>query len=220
MTILQKLKSILGLGGDDDDRQSRDVSVTVERKRKEPGETRSTETKSAELETGVIEERASTTDANEGVDSDQEYVEDETSVDVDEDAVDEDAIDDDAVDEVGVDEDAIDNDMIDEVGVDEDATNGDAIDEPGDEEADAEIDDRDPTDDHEQSADENVEDDETEREPVNVIKGIGPAYADRLAAEGVETVADLTEADAESLSEGTDISPKRIQGWIDRAKVR
>ena len=57
-------------------------------------------------------------------------------------------------------------------------------------------------------------------EPVDVIKGIGPAYADRLEGAGVETVADLAAADAESLGEETDISPKRLQGWIDRAAVR
>ncbi|WP_255170280.1 helix-hairpin-helix domain-containing protein [Natrononativus amylolyticus] len=61
---------------------------------------------------------------------------------------------------------------------------------------------------------------DTPSEPVNSIKGIGPAYADRLAAEGVETVSDLATADAAALAEGTDISETRIQGWIDRAKVR
>lgn len=57
-------------------------------------------------------------------------------------------------------------------------------------------------------------------EPVNSIKGIGPAYADRLASVGIETVDDLAGRDAEALSEQTDISPKRLQGWIDRANVR
>jgi len=61
---------------------------------------------------------------------------------------------------------------------------------------------------------------ETEREPVDEIKGIGPAYADRLSGAGVETVAELAASDATELSEQTDISEKRIQGWIDRAEVR
>lgn len=57
-------------------------------------------------------------------------------------------------------------------------------------------------------------------ESVDVIKGIGPAYAERLADAGVDTVADLAVADATELESETDISAKRIQGWIDRAKVR
>jgi predicted flap endonuclease-1-like 5' DNA nuclease len=67
-------------------------------------------------------------------------------------------------------------------------------------------------------ADESVED--VPSEPVDVIKGIGPAYADRMADAGVETVADLAAADADDLESQTEISAKRIQGWIDRAKVR
>ncbi|ELY61150.1 DUF4332 domain-containing protein [Natronolimnohabitans innermongolicus] len=65
-----------------------------------------------------------------------------------------------------------------------------------------------------------AEPDEPAPEPVDSIKGIGPAYADRLTAAGVETVADLAAADAADLAEQTDVSEKRIQGWIDRAEVR
>ncbi|TYT62875.1 helix-hairpin-helix domain-containing protein [Natrialba swarupiae] len=64
------------------------------------------------------------------------------------------------------------------------------------------------------------EPDDEPSEPVDSIKGIGPAYADRLADAGVETVADLADADAGVLAEQTDISEKRLQGWIDRAEVR
>ena len=53
-----------------------------------------------------------------------------------------------------------------------------------------------------------------------MIKGIGSAYADRLSEAGIETVADLAHGDAESLSEETGISEKRLQNWIDRAKHR
>lgn len=54
-------------------------------------------------------------------------------------------------------------------------------------------------------------------EPVDVIKGIGPAYADRLAEAGVHTVADLRDGDAAELAVATDLSEKRISRWIDRA---
>ncbi|MEY7848605.1 helix-hairpin-helix domain-containing protein [Natrarchaeobius sp. A-rgal3] len=64
------------------------------------------------------------------------------------------------------------------------------------------------------------ETDDEPSEPVDSIKGIGPAYADRLADAGVETVANLADADAGELAEQTDISEKRLQGWIDRAEVR
>ncbi|QSG12497.1 putative nucleic acid binding protein, containing HHH domain [Halapricum desulfuricans] len=57
-------------------------------------------------------------------------------------------------------------------------------------------------------------------EPTDVIKGIGSTYADRLADAGVETVADLAVRDADALAEETDISEKRLQTWIDRAKHR
>lgn len=57
-------------------------------------------------------------------------------------------------------------------------------------------------------------------EDVQVIKGIGPAYADRLAAVGIETVADLAAADAIEVAAETDLSEKRVGQWIERAKVR
>jgi len=57
-------------------------------------------------------------------------------------------------------------------------------------------------------------------ESTDVIKGIGSAYAERLAEAGVDTVADLATGDAESLSAETGISETRLQNWIDRAKHR
>ncbi|WP_251329998.1 helix-hairpin-helix domain-containing protein [Haloplanus pelagicus] len=57
-------------------------------------------------------------------------------------------------------------------------------------------------------------------ESVEVIKGIGPAYAERLAKVGVESVADLAAADAEELAAEVDLSEKRVGRWIDRATDR
>lgn len=57
-------------------------------------------------------------------------------------------------------------------------------------------------------------------ESVKVIKGIGPAYAERLSNEDVESVADLAAADAAELAAAIDLSEKRVGGWIERARDR
>jgi predicted flap endonuclease-1-like 5' DNA nuclease len=57
-------------------------------------------------------------------------------------------------------------------------------------------------------------------EPVDAIKGIGSAYAERLAGAGVETVGDLVNADPEALAEATGVSQTRIERWADRARQR
>jgi predicted flap endonuclease-1-like 5' DNA nuclease len=57
-------------------------------------------------------------------------------------------------------------------------------------------------------------------EPVESIKGIGPAYAARLDRLDVETVGDLAAADPAALADGSDISEKRIARWIERARTR
>ncbi|PSQ56242.1 hypothetical protein BRD22_06360 [Halobacteriales archaeon SW_8_68_21] len=52
---------------------------------------------------------------------------------------------------------------------------------------------------------------------VEDIKGIGPAYAERLASIGIETVDDLAGADAAEVAEGASVGEKRAATWIDRA---
>ncbi|WP_336034652.1 helix-hairpin-helix domain-containing protein [Halobacterium yunchengense] len=59
-----------------------------------------------------------------------------------------------------------------------------------------------------------------EAEPVSSVKGIGPAYAERLADAGVETVADLAAADPEEVAEATDLSAKRVGRWVESARDR
>jgi predicted flap endonuclease-1-like 5' DNA nuclease len=60
--------------------------------------------------------------------------------------------------------------------------------------------------------------DEGSTAPVTDIKGIGPAYADRLADIGIETVGELAAADAADIAADTDLSESRISGWIERAE--
>ncbi|WP_193309933.1 helix-hairpin-helix domain-containing protein [Halorubrum halophilum] len=70
----------------------------------------------------------------------------------------------------------------------------------------------------EEVADDERDDDAAESGvAVEEIKGIGPAYAERLADIGIETVADLAAADAEAVAEGTSVGEKRAATWIDRA---
>ena len=52
---------------------------------------------------------------------------------------------------------------------------------------------------------------------VEEIKGIGPAYAERLAGIGIETIDELAEADAAAVAEETSVGEKRAATWIDRA---
>jgi predicted flap endonuclease-1-like 5' DNA nuclease len=66
-------------------------------------------------------------------------------------------------------------------------------------------------------ADTGSADDAGSDEPVDVLNGIGPAYAERLENAGIETVGDLAAADATTLADDADIAEGRIQGWIDQA---
>ncbi|MDS0279032.1 poly(3-hydroxyalkanoate) polymerase subunit PhaC [Halomicroarcula sp. S1AR25-4] len=51
---------------------------------------------------------------------------------------------------------------------------------------------------------------------VETVSGIGPTYADRLRAAGVETVGDLAEYDATELAELAETTESRAQDWLDQ----
>ena len=56
------------------------------------------------------------------------------------------------------------------------------------------------------------------------VEGIGPAYAEKLAAAGIKTTDDLLAAgakpyDREKLAESTGISPKLIREWVDKVDL-
>ncbi|MHC3438819.1 helix-hairpin-helix domain-containing protein [Natrialbaceae archaeon A-gly3] len=227
MAILQKLKSLLGLGDASSERRhDRDVGVTVERESGRSDEL--AEVDERPVDAGPV---SSPSDESEG-----EPKESEDGPENDVEAPEPDDVPEtDTAEASGVD-DALETDTAD---VDESA---DQEDEPADEGAaagssassstDTMVE---PTDGPEEAAEPaeatgpTPSDAEPTAEkagesvqpvPVDDIKGIGPAYSDRLAAAGVETVSDLEAANAADLAEETDISEKRLQGWIDRAQVR
>lgn len=55
-------------------------------------------------------------------------------------------------------------------------------------------------------------------DPVDQIKGIGPAYGERLAEMGIETVDELAAADPVDVAEGASVGEKRASRWINRAE--
>ncbi|WP_247005565.1 class III poly(R)-hydroxyalkanoic acid synthase subunit PhaC [Halorientalis litorea] len=93
---------------------------------------------------------------------------------------------------------------------------------------------------HEQGADDESEDDATEIEiedesdetettddaadatdeqagpDVETVTGIGPTYAERLHAAGIETTADLAAADAATVADAAEVSESRAQDWLDQ----
>jgi len=51
--------------------------------------------------------------------------------------------------------------------------------------------------------------------PVDTVRGIGPTYAERLTAAGIETVSDLREHDPRVLAAVADTSPARAETWLN-----
>jgi polyhydroxyalkanoate synthase len=49
------------------------------------------------------------------------------------------------------------------------------------------------------------------------VRGIGPAYAERLRSAGVNTVSELAAADAGTLADRVDVAVSRVADWIDNA---
>ncbi|MFC7075020.1 poly(3-hydroxyalkanoate) polymerase subunit PhaC [Haloarcula halophila] len=87
----------------------------------------------------------------------------------------------------------------------------------GGDEVDIEVESPDETD--EDAGDDAVAAEEGGVEPaadVETVSGIGPTYADRLHAAGIETVAELGEYDAAELAEIAETTESRAQDWLDQ----
>ena len=55
---------------------------------------------------------------------------------------------------------------------------------------------------------------------ITEIKGIGPAYAGRLADQGITTFTELAAADIEDVAAAARVSPARAGSWIEAAGQR
>jgi predicted flap endonuclease-1-like 5' DNA nuclease len=53
---------------------------------------------------------------------------------------------------------------------------------------------------------------------IEEIKGIGPTYAERLGAAGIETVADIAAADPADVAEAAETGENRAGDWVERAQ--
>jgi polyhydroxyalkanoate synthase len=49
------------------------------------------------------------------------------------------------------------------------------------------------------------------------LDGVGPAYADRLRDAGIESVADLVDADPAALADAIGVAENRVADWVDQA---
>jgi polyhydroxyalkanoate synthase len=53
---------------------------------------------------------------------------------------------------------------------------------------------------------------------IEVIDGIGPVFATRLAEAGMEDIASLAEASPDSVAEAAGVSGARARSWIEQAQ--
>jgi polyhydroxyalkanoate synthase len=53
---------------------------------------------------------------------------------------------------------------------------------------------------------------------IDEIDGLGSTYADRLVDVGIETMADLSAAGAETVAEAAEVSEDRAEEWIAQAE--
>lgn len=187
MPILRKLKSLLGVDDGEDDVE-RDVTVTVEHDPENE----------AAVKGADVEESSPSGDGDDTTVATASQADSVATEESEDDA-----------DDAGVDSDEADE-TPDEVEIPDAEEPADETEEESADESDVEN----AEEDYEVDAESG---DSGASEPVDVLNGIGSAYAERLGNAGVDTVADLAAADAADLSEDTDIAEGRIQNWIDQA---
>ncbi|WP_340100358.1 helix-hairpin-helix domain-containing protein [Salinibaculum salinum] len=70
----------------------------------------------------------------------------------------------------------------------------------------------------ESATEEEPADESADSPSVEEIKGIGPTYAERLEAVGIETVADLAAADPAEVAAAAETGETRAGDWVERAQ--
>ena len=212
MGLLTKLKSLLGLEDDRSQVRRTESGVTIEREPDESAEP------NVEAESAVKGVDTGTEESADGSKSDTPDVEDAKSDDPEDDAA-----------ETGISTEDVttapEGSESVETGRDSAAEPAEAV-QPSTDAAHPDQsagDEPEPT--PEDTADEDAESDTAEEpvgegEPLEDVKGIGPAYAERLRDAGVADMTELATADAEQLAEETGLSDKRISTWIERAQAR
>jgi predicted flap endonuclease-1-like 5' DNA nuclease len=219
MGILETIKSLLGLDGSSEDGRRRDTSVTVERDtRAEPdaeteravkeSEPAATETDAAASTGSTVDETAEGAEAAEPAEAAGPEPSD-MSTDVESAAPE-------ARDEPIEDAEELTPDEAEAAAAEEPADADEKTDEAEAAAAEEAADADEETEEAAEEADEATAESDASQ-PVENVKGIGPAYAERLAEAGVHTIADLAAADAAELAEQTSLSEKRITRWVERA---
>jgi len=227
MALLNKLKSILGIGGRDDEPRT-ETEVTVEQK---ADESTSDEADPVAAGTDAAASTGSLVDSD-TEDPDVAAEPAEAAGTVGEEAETDDPVADKSVEST---DESVEKP---ETAVDEaeaEADEGKAVEanEPAEEQkedaGDAVDDEPVETDDDSAAEDDTAVDDKTDDEPtesdgdddpVDSIKGIGPAYAERLAGAGITSISALAAADPEELADEIDVSKTIVGRWVNRAKDR
>jgi len=191
MGLLQKLKSALGLDGTGSSESGRsgDVDVTVEREPSTEDEDAVKGTDTARSEAAVETDDSAASDSEDAESESPSADEFETIAD-----------------------DTDDGDTEAETDDESDTETADAEAEAADDEA-------------AEGATESAPADETggvdaaagSDDPVTELNGIGPAYGDRLAGAGIETVGELAGADAAELADQIELGESRVAGWVEQA---
>ena len=196
MGILQKIKSLLGLGSNGSEPGETETTVTIERESDDRSDVVSDDEVSDD---GVSDAEEPTKDAEIGAEENEDELDDE----------------------IPDDEQAGDTESSDVGSIDSDEeTAASEESDPDAKGSDAEVPDAEGSDAEEEpmSADAEPETGDPDGDSVELIKGIGPAYGERLAAVGIETVDQLAAADPAEVADGASVSDNRASTWIERAK--
>ncbi|QLD89770.1 class III poly(R)-hydroxyalkanoic acid synthase subunit PhaC [Natronomonas salina] len=70
----------------------------------------------------------------------------------------------------------------------------------------------------EEMVEEDVDPAETEGSDLEELDGVGPTYADRLREGGIASLADLADADPETVAEAAQVGESRAADWIEQAQ--